>query len=97
MLPRYYTYYNKQVEENLQIPPPSISGFYNWLEVFEQSEEKEFDRLSRTFDFIEFSIVLEPFATGEYKEVLNSSTHEDVTEEKLICFYMARIKKNPIL
>ncbi len=34
---------------------------------------------------------------GKYADVLNSATHEDVSDERLICFDMARIKKNPML
>ena len=35
-------------------------------------------------------------AVGNYADVLNSESHADVSEHKLICFDMAKIKKNPI-
>ncbi len=97
LLPKYFSYYNLQVLDGQSVAPPSIAGFYAWLEGFQKGDEREYERLARNFDFNEFSIVLEPFAVGKYAEVLNSTSHEDLSEDKLICFDMARIKKNPML
>ncbi len=98
LLPHYFSHYNKRIGEGKgQVPPPSLAGFYEWLSQFEQQESKEYERLSRNFDFNEFTIVLEPYAVGKYRDVLNSEHHEEVSAEKLICFDMAKIKKNPML
>ncbi len=97
MLTRYYKYYNSCLTENPALAPPGISGFYDWVEAFEKEASPDYLRLVRSFDFNEFLIVLEPYAHGQYKDVLNSPTHSDISEGKLICFDMIKIKKNPLL
>lgn len=97
LLPLYYNDYNQALEKDVALAAPSICGFYQWVEAFEKEQSTDYMRLSRTFDFNEFLVVLEPYAIGNYADVLNSDSHADVSEHKLICFDMAKIKKNPML
>jgi hypothetical protein len=97
LLPLYYHDYNARLEHDPTLPAPSIRGFYQWVEQFEKEASTDYMRLARTFDFNEFLVVLEPYAIGNYADVLNSDSHADVSEHRLICFDMARIKKNPML
>ncbi len=97
LLPLYYNEYNARLEHDPTLPAPSICGFYQWVEQFEKNQSTDYMRLSRTFDFNEFLVVLEPYAIGNYADVLNSDSHADVSDHKLICFDMAKIKKNPML
>jgi hypothetical protein len=97
LLPLYYAAYNQALEKDAALAAPSICGFYQWVEAFEKEASTDYVRLARTFDFNEFLVVLEPYAIGNYADVLNSDSHADVSDHKLICFDMAKIKKNPML
>ncbi|MDJ1505227.1 type IV secretion system protein VirB4 [Xanthocytophaga agilis] len=97
LLPLYYGHYNQELLENPAKEAPSIKGFYHWVETFEREGSADYLRLKNSFDFNEFLVVLEPYAIGNYADVLNSSSHADVSDHRLICFDMAKIKKNPML
>ncbi|MDJ1485923.1 type IV secretion system protein VirB4 [Cytophagaceae bacterium YF14B1] len=97
LLPLYYNDYNARAEQDPTLSAPSIKGFYLWVEQFEKEGSTDYQRLTRTFDFNEFLVVLEPYAIGNYADVLNSDSHADVSDHRLICFDMAKIKKNPML
>jgi conjugal transfer ATP-binding protein TraC len=90
LVPRFYKYFN----EKKPSPVPNLSEFIKWLKLFEsdiktdESLKKKFDR----FDLTELHICLEPFVTGKYQKLLNSNEILDISDHRLVCFDMARVK-----
>jgi conjugal transfer ATP-binding protein TraC len=99
LLPLYYEEFNREyLASSGKNSWPSIKGFYYWLEKYTDSNDNEVLRKqAKSFNFDEFLIVLQPFVIGEYADVLNSETYEDLSSYKLICFDLINIKKNPII
>lgn len=100
LLLNYYLAYNKEIlEEPESESLPSLSSFYDFVIDYMEShkENNEFIKQTGSFNFNEFLICLKPFAIGQYKDVLNSDTYEDLASHKLIIFDMKKIKSNPTL
>lgn len=100
LIPLYFRYFQeKSYEQTSWGKVPSLRGFYEFLKWYEkeQTEQTEYQKIAKSFDFDEFFIVLEPFVYGQYREVLNSEDYEDISAYKLICFDMAKIKSNILL
>ncbi|GAB3283823.1 TraG family conjugative transposon ATPase [Larkinella harenae] len=93
----YYQQYNQAV--NPASLPPTLLGFYEFLLDYIEgtAPENEFKKQVGSFNFSDFLLCLKPFATGQYKDILNAPEHEDLAGHPLIVFDMKRIKSNPML
>jgi type IV secretory pathway VirB4 component len=49
------------------------------------------------FNAAQFLVVLKPFVEGEYKAVLNADREIDISDFRLVCFDMAKVKSDPSL
>ena len=100
LLFNYYRSYNEKIIENPKSEAlPTITDFYDFIidYMHTHGENNEFIKQAGSFNFNEFLICLKPFAIGQYKDVLNSDSYEDLAEHKLIIFDMKKIKSNPVL
>ncbi|MEM9929990.1 MAG: DUF87 domain-containing protein, partial [Bacteroidota bacterium] len=95
ILPRYYQY----LEENKDTAFPGIHSFYHFLRRYqsEHSSEADYQQEVRYFNVEQFLIVLKPFVSGEYKEVLNAAYELDISEQPLVCFDLDKINSDPVL
>ena len=95
ILPRYY----KQVNENSGTAFPGMHSFYHFLRRYqsEHHEDAEYRSELKYFDMEQFLIVLKPFVSGEYKEVLNAAYELDISEQSLVCFDLDKINSDPVL
>lgn len=90
LVPRFYKYFNNQRKTTV----PNLNEFIAWLKQFEkeikadEGLQRKFDR----FDLTELHICLEPFVSGKYQELLNSKEVLDISDHRLVCFDMAKIK-----
>ena len=53
--------------------------------------------MMKFFPFDGFCLVMEIFTTGKYKELLNSDDTIDISDYKMVCFDLARIKDDMLL
>jgi hypothetical protein len=75
---------------------PSLRGFYTWLQKqVAQNEEMQSLGQEGRFDFQEFFIVLEAFATGSYQDLFNAPKVDYLADHRLICFELAAVKELP--
>ncbi|WKN44920.1 VirB4 family type IV secretion system protein [Tunicatimonas pelagia] len=95
ILPRYYQY----LEEGKDTVFPGIHSFYHFLRRYqsEHSSEADYQQEIRYFNVEQFLIVLKPFVSGEYKEVLNAAYELDISEQPLVCFDLDKINSDPVL
>ncbi len=90
LVPMFYSYFNTDKSDSV----PNLAQFVKWLKFFEKEIEKD-ENLKRKFDrfdLTELHICLEPFVTGKYKKLLNSTEVLDISDHRLVCFDMARVK-----
>src|SRR5690606_5816977 len=89
-------YYAHISENNL---PARFSTFYEYVQYRQQCIEG--DPLSQSsfkyLDIEEFLIVLKPFYDGPYQALLNSNAQQDLSEFRLVCFDLARIKGDTMI
>ena len=95
ILPRYYQHLN----ENQTTAFPGIHSFYHFLRRYQSEHHQDAEHLSemKYFDLEQFLIVLKPFVSGEYKEVLNAAYELDISEHPLVCFDLDKINSDPVL
>lgn len=93
LVPKYYEYVNKRYKKNKNILP-RLDDFYEWFMLYqdENKNKEEFKKQANKFDFYSLENTLTPFATGKFKELLNSDDTLDISEYRLVCFDMARVK-----
>ncbi len=103
-LNQYYVEYNKQKGGGRHYAGrhsavPCITGFYDFLKNFqtENIEKDTYVKIEKNLNLDELLITLEPFAVGNYKDILNSEHFKDISAYPLICFDLAKIKANPTL
>ena len=89
LLPQYY-----QEEDSETIP--KFSRFYAWFKKHHEthSDDPKWEKVLKSFDADNFLLVLEPFYSGIYKDILSSDEDIDISSLDLICFDLARIEKN---
>jgi len=94
ILPRYYQHLN----DNRKVSP-GMRSFYEFLRSYHAAHKTDPAYLSeiKYFDMEQFLIVLKPFVSGEYQEVLNAEYELDISEHKLTCFDMDKINSDPVL
>ena len=94
ILPRYYQHLDKQGDAF-----PGIHSFYHFLRRYQSEHHDETDYRSKMkyFDMEQFLIVLKPFVSGEYQEVLNAAYELDISEHPLVCFDLDKINSDPVL
>ena len=95
ILPRYYQHLN----ENSDSLFPGATSFYDFLREYHQMHKEELDYQTeiKYFDLEQFLIVLKPFVSGEYYQVLNASYELDISEHPLVCFDLDKINADPVL
>ena len=95
ILPRYYRHLN----ENKGTVFPGMHSFYHFLRRYQSEHSRDAEHLSemKYFDLEQFLIVLKPFVSGEYKEVLNAAYELDISEHPLVCFDLDKINSDPVL
>ena len=78
---------------------PGIHSFYAFLETYRKGHESDPEYLSeiKYFDMEQFLIVLKPFVSGEYSQVLNANHELDISEQPLVCFDLDKINNDPVL
>ena len=90
LIPRYYKAFNEKNTNTI----PNLSSFITWLKEFEKSINDDLFtqvKFSR-FDLTGLHISLEPFVHGKYKQLLNASDILDISDYRLVCFDMAKVK-----
>ena len=98
LIPRFYKAFNEKNEKlksvNQTTEVPNLSKFIEWLKEFENviKEDKALSSKFERFDLVELHISLEPFVAGKYKQLLNSEKVLDISDHRLVCFDMARVK-----
>jgi type IV secretory pathway VirB4 component len=94
IIPAYYTHLNEHPEEK-----PSMKGFYHWFKKqdVENRHSEEYRSEMQFFNAAQFLVVLKPFVEGEYKAVLNADREIDISDFRLVCFDMAKVKSDPSL
>ena len=93
LLTQYYQFVNQQGLI------PSLTNFISWSA--QRYQEASFaESFMQNLDQIGFSsalICFQPYTTGRYAQLLNASYTEDLSDFRLICFDMARVKEVPAL
>ena len=94
ILPRYYNHLNESDEVY-----PGIHSFYHFLRRYQSEHHSDVEYISelKYFDMEQFLIVLKPFVSGEYREVLNAAYELDISEHPLVCFDLDKINSEPVL
>lgn len=94
----YYKAVNNELKTDSNLIP-RIPHFFDWYKEFLENsrEEKEFVEYSSDFDFTNFLNVLKPFAHGIYAETFDVVDNKLLTDEKLICFDLAGLEKDPFM
>ena len=94
ILPRYYQHLNESDEVY-----PGIHSFYHFLRRYQSEHHSDAEYISelKYFDMEQFLIVLKPFVSGEYREVLNAAYELDISEHPLVCFDLDKINSDPVL
>ncbi|MEN7551852.1 DUF87 domain-containing protein [Rapidithrix thailandica] len=96
LIPEYYGYLNKTGEQAF----PGMRSFYAWLQTQDRqqrAESEEYRQEMAFFNLPQLLVVLKPFATGSYKEVLNAQRELDISDYPLTCFDMEKIKGDATL
>ena len=95
ILPRYY----QHLSEDKDTVFPGIHSFYHFLRRYQSEHHSDVEYISelKYFDMEQFLIVLKPFVSGEYKEVLNAAYELDISEHPLVCFDLDKINSDPVL
>jgi conjugation system TraG family ATPase len=95
ILPRYYQHLN----DNQGIAFLGMHSFYHFLRRYhaEHQQDSEYQQELKYFEMDQFLLVLKPFVSGEYKEVLNATYELDISEHPLVCFDLDKINSDPIL
>ena len=90
LIPRFFNYFNSLKNKVI----PNLAEFIKWLKHFEKEIEndKDLKKKFERFDLTELHICLEPFVTGKYKKLLNATDILDISDHRLVCFDMARVK-----
>ena len=94
ILPRYYDHLNS--DRKIAV---GMHSFYHFLRRYqsEHHEDAEYRSELKYFDMEQFLIVLKPFVSGEYREVLNAAYELDISEYSLVCFDLDKINSDPVL
>ena len=94
ILPRYYDHLNS--DRNVAV---GMHSFYHFLRRYQSEHNEDADYRSelKYFDMEQFLIVLKPFVSGEYREVLNAAYELDISEHPLVCFDLDKVNSDPVL
>lgn len=77
----------------------TLGGFCKWVEhIFaERKDDHEFGKKMGFFDVDHFSVVMDPYVNGMYKEILNAEDALDLAEHRILCFDLEGIQKDPVM
>ncbi len=98
----YFVFAGKQRAKN-EAYIPMLVHFYDWLIKYNEANANNPAHLSRLIafnnrdlmdGFNDFLIVLNTYCYGKYKKLLNSEDNIDLSDYKLVCFDLARVKEN---
>lgn len=80
--------------ETVERPVPSLAGFFAWLQEYVRTagENTELKLRLDKVGYCDLAIILEPYISGKYSGLFNSNETIDLSEFRLVCFDMARIK-----
>lgn len=98
LIPLFYTHVALESKNNLEnqqsVIVPNLIHFTKWLEIYCENNKNTtaFKKDEKFFDFDKFFINIEAFVEGKYKDLLNSPDTLDISDYRLVCFDMARIK-----
>ncbi|MHB8260120.1 MAG: VirB4 family type IV secretion system protein [Bacteroidia bacterium] len=95
LLPQYYLELAKtSKEKGSGFIVPNLIGFSDWLAEYTKRNKgnETFVKMIERFDIYGFQLTLEPFVSGKYKGLLNSTDTLDISDYRLVCFDMARVK-----
>lgn len=78
---------------------PSLAGFALWLKAYDKTHtgEDEYGKLKANFSVDELCLVLEPFVSGEYKDLFSGAENQSFSSYRLIAFDVEKIKSDRIL
>lgn len=73
---------------------PTLLGFSAWLTTYTEANKgnEAFLKMLERFDVYGFQLTIEPFVLGKYKDFLNSPETLDISDFRLVCFDMAKVK-----
>ena len=71
---------------------PSVSHFFQWADQFIATQKGDLQKNLERIRFSDTVICFQPFTEGRYKTLLNSTETTDLSDFRLICFDMARVK-----
>ncbi len=80
-------------------PLPNLENFILWLKEYVENH-KDNPAVKMRIDRINYAdlgFILEPYITGKYRKLLNSPELLNISDYRLVCFDMARIKDDKIL
>ena len=94
ILPRYYDHLNSERKTAV-----GMHSFYHFLRRYQSkhNDDAEYRSELKYFDMEQFLIVLKPFVSGEYREVLNAAYELDISEYPLVCFDLDKVNSDPVL
>ena len=97
LLSLYYKHINNQNASNRQIP--TLAHFVQWA--FDAFQSKTFSAQMHQYliqvEFEKALVCFQPYTLGRYHQLLNADYTQDLSNYRLICFDMARVKEVPAL
>lgn len=101
LVKQYYDRFNATLihAPKSSVSVPKIAGFYQFIIDYMEShsDDAEYQKQRKSFDFDELLLCLRPFAVGQYKEIMNADEYEDLAGNLMIVFDIKNIKKNKML
>ncbi|OFZ00162.1 MAG: hypothetical protein A2491_19445 [Bacteroidetes bacterium RIFOXYC12_FULL_35_7] len=93
----YYNEINESIKEGKD-ELPTIRGFINWLTAYDKNNtNKEHETHKRYIDINSLLLVISPFTEGKYKDILNYTKTEDLSDYDLVCFDLQKVKNAPAI
>ena len=93
----YYNEINESIKEGKD-ELPTIRGFINWLTAYDKNNtNKEHETHKRYIDINSLLLVISPFTEGKYKDILNYTKTEDLSDYDLVCFDLQKVKNDPAI
>jgi hypothetical protein len=91
MVPAYYDYCN---DKGLIA---TLKGFVEFAELTKGEWTMQSSTKQKYFDVDHLKIVLEPYTSGMYAQILNAEDALDLSEHKNVCFDLEGVQKDPVL
>lgn len=89
LIPAYYDSLNQNKRYS-----PGLTSFYNWLIWYhtENKDKADYRVQMQFFQVEQFLVVLKPFISGTYKNLLDARFEVDISDHRLVCFDLDKIK-----